>query len=204
MFPTRHGHWDAALIQFVVPALRLMKKHGGRSEHLRNVSCPRPNGNPPPASANSDRISRDSRRFIGLSHGPIPTNRRGRQNIPAILISVFNRVAKCVADTMARSKEQLLRPTSQQSNGVKLRDAERISARTALQHQAATDLLEATTLSLLRAIDISGPHAKTTEYLTMSRDERADVLTKSATVADANKGAEKTPTQRPQLSFRRF
>jgi hypothetical protein len=82
------------------------------------------------------------------------------KNIRAILISVFNREAKSVADTMEHSKEQLLRSTSQQSNAVKLRDAERISARTALQTQAATDLLEATTFSLLRAVDVSDPHAR--------------------------------------------
>jgi hypothetical protein len=119
------------------------------------------------------------------------------KNISAILISVFNREAKCVADTMAHSKEQLLRPASQQSNAVKLRDAERISARTALQNQAATDLLEATTFSLLRAVDVSDPHAKTAEYLTMSCGERADLLTKSATLAVANKSADKSAYTTP-------
>jgi hypothetical protein len=119
------------------------------------------------------------------------------KNIRAILISVFNREAKCVADTMAHSKEQLLRPTIQQSNAVKLGDAERISAITALQNQAATDLLEATTFSLLRAVDVSDPHAKTAEYLSMSCDERADLLTKSAALADANKGADKSAYTTP-------
>jgi hypothetical protein len=114
------------------------------------------------------------------------------KNIRAILISVFNREAKSVTDTLAHSKEQLLRSTSQQSNAVKLRVAERISARTALQNQTATDLLEATTFSLLRAIDVSDSHAKSAEYLTMSCDERADLLTRSATLADANKGAGKS------------
>lgn len=98
------------------------------------------------------------------------------KNIRAILISAFNREAKSVADTMAHSKEQILRPASQQSNAVKLRDAERISARTALQNQAATDLLEATTFSLLRAVDVSDSHAKTAEYLTMSCEEKANLL----------------------------
>jgi hypothetical protein len=119
------------------------------------------------------------------------------KNIRAILISVYNREAKCIADTMAHSKEQLLRPTNQQSNAVKLRDAERISGITTLQNQAATDLLEATTFSLLRAVDVSDPHAKTAEYLTMSCDERADLLTKSATLADANKGADKSAYTTP-------
>jgi hypothetical protein len=119
------------------------------------------------------------------------------QNIRAILISVFNREANCVADTIAHGKEQLLRPASQQSNAVKLRDAERISARTSLQNQAATDLLEATTFSLLRSVDTSDLHAKTAEYLTMSCDERADLLTKSAALADANKGAGKSAYTTP-------
>jgi hypothetical protein len=119
------------------------------------------------------------------------------KNIRAILISVFNREANSVADTMAHSKEQILRPASQQSNAVKLRDAERISIRTALQHQAATDLLEATTFSLLRAVDISDSHARTAEYLTVSCDERADLLTKSAPLADANKSADKSAYTTP-------
>lgn len=119
------------------------------------------------------------------------------KNIGAILISVFNREAKAVSDTMAHSKEQLMRPASQQSNAVKVRDAERISARTALQNQAATDLLEATTFSLLRAVDVSDYHAKTAEYLTMSCDERGDLLTRSAALADANKGAGKSAYTTP-------
>jgi hypothetical protein len=119
------------------------------------------------------------------------------KNIRAILVSVFNREANSVTDTMAHSKEQLLRSTSQQSNAVKLRDAERISARTALQNQAAMDLLEATTFSLLRAVDVSDSHAKTAEYLTMSCDERADLLTRSATLADANNGAGKSAYTTP-------
>lgn len=45
----------------------------------------------------------------------------------AILISVFNREANCVSDSLADSKEQILRSASQQSNATKLKDAERIS-----------------------------------------------------------------------------
>jgi hypothetical protein len=119
------------------------------------------------------------------------------KTIRGILISVFDREANCVADTIAQGKEQLLRSASQQSNAVKLRDAERISARTTTQNQAATDLLEVTTFSLLRAVDISDPNAKKAEYLTMSCGERADLLTKSATLAHANTGADKSAYTMP-------
>jgi hypothetical protein len=119
------------------------------------------------------------------------------KTIRGILISVFNREANCVADTIAQGKEQLLRSAGQQTNAVKLRDAERISARTETQNQAATDLLEVTTYSLLRAVDISDPNAKKAEYLSMSCDERADLLTKSATLARANVGPEKSAYTTP-------
>jgi len=115
----------------------------------------------------------------------------------AILISVFNREANCVSDSLAHGKELLLRSASQQSNATKLKDAERISARTASQNQAATDLLEITTFSLLRAVDTSDAHAKRAEYLAMSCGERSDLLTRSVALANANKGGEKSAYTTP-------
>lgn len=115
----------------------------------------------------------------------------------AILISVFNREANCVSESLAHGKEQLLRSASQQSNATKLKDAERISARAASQNKAATDLLEITTFSLLHAVDTSDAHAKMAEYLAMSCYERSDLLTRSAALADANTGGEKSAYTTP-------
>jgi hypothetical protein len=113
--------------------------------------------------------------------------------IRAILISAFDREAATVTDLMAHTKEQFLRPANRQSNAVEFHDAERISAMNAQQNEAATDLLQTTTFSLLRAIDNSDPNAKSTEYLALSCDERMDLLAKNASLAQAEKSAYSTP-----------
>ena len=121
----------------------------------------------------------------------------------AILVSVFNREANCVSDSLAHGKEQLLRSASQQSNATKLKDAERISARTAAQNQAATDLLEVTTFSLLRAVDTSDAHAKTAEYLAMSWLSGPIYLGEARPWPTRTKVGKRAPTQHPQRLFRR-
>lgn len=113
--------------------------------------------------------------------------------IRAILISAFNREAAAVTGLMAHTKEKFLRPANRQSTAVEFHDAERISAINARQNEAATDILQTTTFSLLRAIDNSDPNAKTTEYLALSCDERTDLLAKNASLAQAEKSAYSTP-----------
>jgi hypothetical protein len=118
---------------------------------------------------------------------------RDDKMIRAILISAFNREAQAVTEVMAHTKDQFLRPANQQSTAVEFHDAERISAMNAQQNEAAGDILQTTTFSLLRAIDNSDPNAKTTEYLALSCDERTNLLAKSDSLAKAGKSAYSTP-----------
>lgn len=110
--------------------------------------------------------------------------------IKAISAAAFNREADAMTDLMAHIKEQFLRsPAVSQSSATQVHDAERMSKITESQNKAATDLSEATVYVLMKSVDLSDKDAKTTPYLTVTCDEYADLIKRTAPLAHADKTA---------------
>ena len=105
------------------------------------------------------------------------------------LVSAFTSEADVIADMESHAKESFLHASEGQTGASIVRDAERMSANTAKQNQAATDILQAATYAFMLSIDLSDPKAKTTEYLSVTCDEYADLLKENAPLAQAEKSA---------------
>jgi hypothetical protein len=91
-----------------------------------------------------------------------------------LLVHAYIAEGEVLTDLVASTKEQLLRnsePTKEQQ----VHDAERSAGRTKKQNEASSDILHATTYSLIFALDLSDKNAKTTEYVAMTCAEKSDL-----------------------------
>jgi hypothetical protein len=145
--------------------------------------------------------ARDSLLCAAYVMGKYSATSEDESTIKTFSVAAYNREAGAVLDMLTLIKEQLSRPSHQGSNADTLHDAERISAITAQQNEAAEDLLQTTTLSLLLAVDTNDPNAKTTEYTLLSCKERSELLTKVAPLAKGDRNAYTVPAMLIQEFF---
>lgn len=92
----------------------------------------------------------------------------------SILAKAYETEAAVLNDIVAHTKEQMLR-SSPPTKVQQVHDAERSAVRTKKQNEAATNILEMTTYTLLLSVDLSDKNAKTTEYLAMTCAEKAEL-----------------------------
>ena len=111
------------------------------------------------------------------------------ENMRQILVSAFNREADVIADIKSHAKARFLHASEGQTAASILQDAERMSANIAIQNQAASDILVVAAYAFMLSVDLSDPNAKTTEYLSVTCDEYADLLKENAQLAQAEKSA---------------
>ncbi len=78
-------------------------------------------------------------------------------NTRTLLIVAYNQEAAAIADLEAHGKEQFLRSEAARTPATQVKDAERMTAMSSLQSEAASTLAEATSLSLLRSVDEQQP-----------------------------------------------
>jgi hypothetical protein len=109
-----------------------------------------------------------------------------------ILAKAYETEASVVNDIVAHTKEQMLR-NSPPTKAQQVHDAERSAARTKRQNEAATNILEMTTYTLLLSVDVSDKKAKTTEYLAMTCAEKADLERSVESLATKSESAFTTP-----------
>jgi hypothetical protein len=117
-----------------------------------------------------------------------PTNDTDK-TIGETLILAYNQEAEVTMDLQASAKKRFLAGTAEQTNAETVKEAEHLSARAATQKEAAESLLEATTMSLILAVDLTDPAAKTTAKSLLSCNEFGDLRTRSSAVSKAEKSA---------------
>ncbi|WP_433965158.1 hypothetical protein [Tunturiibacter gelidiferens] len=111
------------------------------------------------------------------------------ETVKSLLIVAYNQEAAVVSDLERHIKEQFLRSDSQSTQAAAVKDAERITAMNALQHEAALNIAEATTFSLMLSVDRSDPAAKNTAQTVLACDQYADLKKSSAALAGDTKSA---------------
>ncbi len=110
-------------------------------------------------------------------------------NARTLLIVAYNQEAAAIADLEAHSKEQFLRSESDRTPATQVKDAERMTAISSLQSEAASTLAEATSLWLLLSVDDSNPNAKDTKQTVISCAEYPALLKESTALAKQTKSA---------------
>jgi hypothetical protein len=111
------------------------------------------------------------------------------ENARTLLIVAYNQEAAAIADLEAHSKEQFLRAGKERTPAVLEEDAERITAMTSLQQEAATTLAEMTTFSLLMSVDMTNPDAKNTKLTLIPCEQYKDLKAKSTALSHETKSA---------------
>lgn len=107
----------------------------------------------------------------------------------ALLIIASNQEAAAIADLEAHTKEKFLRSGADVTPAMQVRDAERMTAITSLQSEAASTLVETTTLSLLLSVDDSNPNAKDTKQTLIPCMQYPALLKESTVLAQQTKSA---------------
>lgn len=110
-------------------------------------------------------------------------------NTKTLLIVAYNQGAAAVADLEAHSKEQFLRSEQDRTQATLVKDAERITAMTALQSEAASTLAEMTSFSLLLSVDTSNPNAKDTKQTLIPCTQYPELLKQSTVLSQQTKSA---------------
>jgi hypothetical protein len=111
------------------------------------------------------------------------------ENARTLLIVAYNQEAAAIADLEAHSKEQFLRADKERTQAVLVKDAERMTAMTSLQQEAATTLAEMTSFSLLMSVDMTDPDAKDTKLTLIPCDQYEDLKAKSIALSHETKSA---------------
>lgn len=106
-----------------------------------------------------------------------------------LLIIAYNQEAAAIADLEAHSKERFLRSEADPTPATQVKDAERITAISSLQSEAASTLAEATTLSLLLSVDDSNPNAKDTKQTVIPCAQYSALLRESTALAQQTRSA---------------
>jgi hypothetical protein len=102
------------------------------------------------------------------------------KNVPVLLVDLYNRKANFIAVLSEKMKRGFAKDSHVPTKAEQVKDAEHQVELQRQGKQASTDLLDYTTFTLMKAVDLSDPNAKTTEYLSMSCTERADILERSS------------------------
>lgn len=110
-------------------------------------------------------------------------------NARTLLIVVYNQEAAAIADLEAHSNEQFLRSDTDITPATQVNDAERMTAISSLQSEAASTLAEVTSLSLLLSVDDSNPNAKDTKQTVIPCAQFAALLRESTALAQQTKSA---------------
>jgi len=110
-------------------------------------------------------------------------------NTRTLLIVAYNQEAAAVADLEVHTKERFLRSESENTQATQVKDAERMTAISSLQDEAASTLAEAASLSLLLSVDDSNPNAKDTKQTLIPCRLYPSLLKESITLARQTKSA---------------
>ena len=110
-------------------------------------------------------------------------------NTRTLLIVAYNQEAAAIADLEAHSKEQFLRSETERTPATQVKDAERMTAMSSLQSEAASTLAEATSLWLLLSVDDSNPSAKDTKQTVIPCSDYPALLKESTALAHQTKSA---------------
>lgn len=97
---------------------------------------------------------------IIAKYAPVDEN---DSNARTLLIVAYNQEAAAIADLEAHTKEQFLRTDTEMTPATQVKDAERMTAISSLQSEAASTLAQMTSFWLLLSVDVSNPHAKDTK-----------------------------------------
>lgn len=123
---------------------------------------------------------------IIAKYAPVDEN---DSNARTLLIVAYNQEAAAIADLEAHSKEQFLRSESDRTPAIQVKDAERMTAMSSLQSEAASTLAEATSLWLLLSVDDGNPNAKDTKQTVIPCAEYPALLEESTALAQQTKSA---------------
>lgn len=118
----------------------------------------------------------------------VPTDETD-SNTRILLIVAYNQEAAAIADLEAHTKEQFLRADSDITPATQVRDAERMTAISSLQSEAASSLAEITSLSLLLSVDDSDPNAKNTKQTVIPCAQFPALLRESTALAQQTASA---------------
>ena len=110
-------------------------------------------------------------------------------NARTLLIVAYNQEAAAIADLEAHSKEQFLRSEADSTPATQVKDAERMTAMSSLQSEAASTLAEATTLWLLLSVENNNPNAKDTKQTVIPCAAFPALLKESTALAQQTKSA---------------
>ena len=110
-------------------------------------------------------------------------------NTRTLLIVAYNQEAAAIADLEAHSKEQFLRSEADGTSATQVKDAERMTAMSSLQSEAASTLAEATSLWLLLSVDDGSSNAKDTKQSVIPCAEYPALLKESTALAKQTKSA---------------
>jgi hypothetical protein len=110
-------------------------------------------------------------------------------NTRTLLIVAYNQEAAAIADLEAHAKERFLRSESDNTQATQVKDAERMTAISSLQDEAASTLAEAASLSLLLSVDDSNPNAKDTKQTLIPCRLYPSLLKESTALAQQTKSA---------------
>ena len=111
------------------------------------------------------------------------------RNTRTLLIVAYNQEAAAIADLEAHSKEQFLRTETVRTPAIQVKDAERMTAISSLQSEAASTLAEATSLWLLLSVDDSNPNSKDTKQTAIPCSDYPALLKESTALAHQTKSA---------------
>lgn len=111
------------------------------------------------------------------------------ENAKTLLIVAYNQEAAAISDLEAHTKERFLRTEKDQSPATNVHDAERMTAISRLQNEAASTLSEVTAFSLLLSVEDDNSKAKDTKQTLLPCVQFNDLKTRSATLARQTKSA---------------